>query len=177
VGSVANRYSKALFQAALEQNKVDRIAEDSEMLQALINSNPELRDLLLNPLIPYRKRIDLLTQLFKDKVDSLTFDFIMLISAKKRTAFLGEITQNFADRVLTHKGIMPGVIRSATKLSESQRREIEKKVEDMTGKNIVFTEEIDSDLVGGFVIRVKDTVIDLSIKGQLEKLKQKLIHG
>ena len=81
------------------------------------------------------------------------------------------------NRVLTYKGIVPGVIRSAAHLSANQRQEIEKKVESITGKNIVFTEEIDSDLIGGFVIRVKDTVIDLSIKGQLEQLRHKLIHG
>ena len=147
------------------------------MLGKLINSSPDLQNLLLNPLIPNKKRRDVLTHLFKEKVDSLTFDFIMLICAKRRTAFLVEITQNFANRVLMHKGIIPGVIRSAMKLSSDQRQEIGRKIEEMTGKNIVFTEEIDSDLVGGFVIKVKDTVIDLSIKGQLEQLKQKLIHG
>jgi F-type H+-transporting ATPase subunit delta len=177
VSRVANRYSKALFRVALEQNKIDVVIEDLQMIQSLAEQNKDLKNLMQNPLIPTKKRISLIAALFEGKVDQLTFDFLNLICGKKRTAFLNEIAEKFAAHVQMHKGITPGVIRSAKKLSSGQREQIEKKVESLTGKKILFSEEIDQSLIGGFIVKVRDTVIDLSVKGQLEKLRHKLVHG
>ena len=177
MSSVATRYSKALFEVALERNKIEAVLDDLKMIQSLLISNKDLKNLMLNPLISTKKRISLIAALFKGRFDPLTFDFLNLICDKKRTAFLNEIGEKFSDRVLMYRGITPGVIRSAKELSSGQREQIEKKVELLTGKEILFTEEIDRSLIGGFIVKIRDTVIDLSVKGQLEKLRHKFVHG
>jgi F-type H+-transporting ATPase subunit delta len=177
VSTVATRYSKALFAVALERKKIENVKEDLQLIQSLIESSKELKNLMLNPLIPAKKRNSIIAALFENKVDPLTFDFLTLICEKKRTAFLYEIGEKFSDRVLKHKGITPGIIRSAKELSSGQREQIEQKIKSLTGQDILFTEEIDHSLIGGFIVKVRDTVIDLSVRSQLEKLRHKLVHG
>ncbi len=58
-------------------------------------------------------------------------------------------------------------------------REIETKllqaIQNAFGKNVESTTNVDDSLVGGFVVKTKDTVFDASLKTQLQKLKQSLI--
>jgi F-type H+-transporting ATPase subunit delta len=80
-------------------------------------------------------------------------------------------------RILDHEGILTGKIISASPLSESQVKEIHSKIKIQSGKNVELSQEIDTELMGGFVVKVEDTVIDLTVKNQLEKLRNKLVFG
>ncbi len=46
----------------------------------------------------------------------------------------------------------------------------------MRGQDVEIIHEVDADLIGGAMIRVGDHVIDASLKGQLHRLAQQMIH-
>ena len=50
-------------------------------------------------------------------------------------------------------------------------------IESMMGKKVIFTQQLDDSVIGGFIVKIKDTVIDLSIKTQLEKMRKQLVQG
>jgi F-type H+-transporting ATPase subunit delta len=66
-------------------------------------------------------------------------------------------------------------LRSAVKLEQEQQFLIASKLQELTGsKNIKLKPSIDSSLIAGFVVEYGSSQIDLSVKGQLEKVAEEL---
>jgi F-type H+-transporting ATPase subunit delta len=174
---VAIRYSKALFELARDKNLVTEVQSDLAFIQETCLANPDFHDLLNNPLIEEYIKANVLKEMFAAEVQQLTFRFLELLSKKRRTGFLLEMIDRFLTRVQEYQGILAGTLIASTKLTSTQVDEIRKKVEVLTGKKVLLSEQIDPSLIGGFIVKIKDTVVDLSIKTQLEKLRTQLVHG
>lgn len=174
---VAVRYSKALFDLAFEQKHVETIRADLAMINKACIENPEFYTALNNPLISEFVKAKMLRDLFQKNIHKLTFNFLQLLSRKKRSNYLLEIIEHYNERVLDYQGIIPAALRYADQLNKEQIEDIRLRLEQMTGKSILLSEKKDDSIIGGFIVRFKDTVIDLSIKTQLEKLKAQLIQG
>jgi len=174
---VGIRYSKALFQLAKEQHKLEQVESELVILSGLIKSNRDLKDMLVNPLITAAKKVEIVSRIFKGKLDALTYNFVILICRNKRSDLLPEIIDQFRERVLEEQGIWQGQIFSAQALAPAQIDLISKRIMDLTGKTVILKAQLDKNLLGGFIVKIKDTIIDLSIKGQLDQLRTKLIAG
>lgn len=174
---IANRYSKALFQMASEKNKIDQVGSDLNVLRETIKNNVDFRSMLLNPLISEDYKANIFKKLFQDKVDAITYHFLILLCTKKRSNILSQVIDRFYVLLYDFKGILRGKIISAQHLPADQIDLINKNITLITGKSAELELETDSSLIAGFVVKIKDTVIDMSVKNQLEKLREKLIHG
>ncbi len=65
--------------------------------------------------------------------------------------------------------------RSGGKLERAQQFLIAKKLQELTGsKNIKLKPMIDQALIAGFVVEYGSSQIDLSIRGQIEKVTESL---
>ena len=174
---IANRYSKALFQLALAQNNIDEIYRDLQFIANLISKSEELETMLSNPLIPSRIKGDMFMKIFKDKVGVLTINFLYFICDKRRTDLLPVMILRFEEYVHDYKGIITAEVISAQILNDEQLIEIRDRLVDKIGKIIELKHSVNKKLIGGFIIRIKDTVIDLSVNGLLEKLKERMVVG
>ena len=174
---VAVRYSKALFDLTVEQNQIEMVQNDLGMIRDVCSENPDINAALNNPLIDEFIKARLLKELFQDQVRPLTFNFLQLLSRKKRSGFLPEIIGYFNERVLEYQNILPATLFFAEKVTVEQVERIKSRIEKLTGKSILITEQHDPSILGGFIVRIRDTVIDLSIKTQLDKLRRRLING
>lgn len=66
-------------------------------------------------------------------------------------------------------------LRSAVKLEQEQQFLIAKKLQELTGsKNIKLKPVLDESLIAGFVVEYGSSQIDLSVKGQLDKISTEL---
>jgi F-type H+-transporting ATPase subunit delta len=174
---VAIRYSKALFDLALEKNMINEVRSDLEMIYKICTENPDFKQMLDNPLIEENSKSAILENLFKDKVNAVSYNFLQLLSKKRRSSFLLEMIDKYVDRVLDHEGILPCLLISSHQVESEQAEDIKKRIEEMTGKKVIFSFQIDESLLGGFIVKIKDTVIDLSVKTQLESMRTRLAYG
>ena len=173
---IAIRYSKALFDLALEEKLIDEIHSDLEQIKEVCVSNPEFQHALINPLIDDNLKATLLKEIF-DKLHPLAFKFLALLSNKKRLGFLIEMIEHYMEKVLEYKGVLSALLISAGPLDPAQVDSIRDRIESITGKSVILSKHIDKSVIGGFVVKIKDTVIDLSIKTQLDKLRAQLVQG
>jgi F-type H+-transporting ATPase subunit delta len=174
---VSSRYSKALFQLAREQQKIDQVESELQILCGLIQSNKDLQDMLANPLVSAAKKVQVVSKIFKGKLDTLTYNFVLLICRKKRSQLLQEIVQHFREQVLEERGTWQGQILSAQPLAAAQVDGITRRISKLTGKTVILSMQVDQSLLGGFIVKIKDTIIDLSVKRQLERLRNRLVSG
>jgi F-type H+-transporting ATPase subunit delta len=133
--------------------------------------------MLINPLLSEDKKSVVLKKLFRDKLDPITYHFLILLCTKKRSNILSEVIDRFFVLLYDYKGILKGKIISAHHLPSDQVEQINSNIKVITGKSVELELETDASLIAGFIVKIKDTVIDMSVKNQLEKLREKLVYG
>ncbi len=115
--------------------------------------------------------------MFEKKLQPLSLDFLNLLLVKGREKILPNIIWYFFRLVDDSRGILRGQLLSAQPFSATQLQSLKKHLDRISGKNVQLDQQVDSALIGGFVVRMDDTVIDNSIKNQLVKMKAYMISN
>jgi F-type H+-transporting ATPase subunit delta len=174
---VARRYARGLMAAAEDGKTVDRIARDLELIGQVLRDSRELRMLLASPVIAPGKKTSVFRELFERHVSPGTITFLSLLTAKNREDILPEIIEQF--RVLHDEllGIITVEVTAAVELTPPQHQQLRAELERTTRKSVRVRFALDNRMRGGLVVRIGDTVLDASIRRQLELLRERLVAG
>jgi F-type H+-transporting ATPase subunit delta len=172
---VAKRYAKALFELAAEEKILETIESDISLIDQVTAENTDLADMLGNPLINNQDKFSVLKEIFAGKINALSLNFLDLLAQKKRLMLLPDMVAAFNSMMLKYHNTVEAELVSAVELSADQADKIQKSIESMTGKKLRMEKRLDPEIIGGFVVKVEDVVIDNSIRYQLAKLHEKLI--
>ena len=174
---VATRYASALMELTNEQKKASAIAGDLLIVKNAIDVSRELRNLLASPVIAKEKKQAILRDIFKKKISEVVLGYLEEIIAKRRENVLGEILKQYFVLRDEQLGIVRVNVTTTIEFSSKQEKDLVKHLEAMTKKKVEIAFSLDKTIKGGFVARVGDTVLDGSVKRQLEILKVKLKQG
>ncbi len=171
MAEVIEPYAEALMALAKDSNCLDQFGEDASSIIAVIAGSDELSGLMLSPVFEAAEKKAVLRQIFEGKIQPNMLNFLMLIVDRKRTAFLTGICKRYSELLRDIKQIVLAEVTSAIELDDAQRQSITEKVKAMTGAQSVEIEsKVDSDLIGGVIIKVGSQVVDASLKGQLRRI-------
>lgn len=170
---IASRYAKSLLELSIEKKSLEEVIKDIQSFDEVCKANRDFVLMLKNPVIIPGKKLSILKSLFEGKVNELTLAIFVIITKKGREQYLPEIALAFIEQYYNHKGIVESTITSVEPLSESLKKEVTALVEKIAKKEVVLTEKIDANLVGGFVLKIGDRQIDESISSKLSALKLK----
>lgn len=169
----ATRYAQALLDLSVEQGNLDAVAADMKFMADICAENRELELLLQSPIVKADKKMAVLNAIF-DQFDKVTKSFVELIVKNGREGFLSQIAASFEGLLKAYKGIVPVKLVSAKPLDAGVKKTILGNLEKFVKGTLEVTEEVDSDLIGGFIVRMGDHQIDASVASQLGQLKQRL---
>ncbi|HTS00631.1 MAG TPA: ATP synthase F1 subunit delta [Bacteroidota bacterium] len=174
---VARRYAQALMESADAAKTVDATGRDLASIAAVLAGSRELRLLAASPVVrPVRKEA-VFRELFGARVGKGTMQFLALVIARQREAHLGEIAEQFALLRDAKQGVVGVDVASAVALSAPQQEELTRALGRATGKTVRLRLTVDPAIRGGLVVRVGDTVLDASVRRQLELLKARFVQG
>jgi F-type H+-transporting ATPase subunit delta len=132
-------------------------------------------DGLTNLLYPTELQEKVMGQLISAvQADSFLSNFLNLLVEKKRAGILPEIATEFQSLVDADQNISRGTVVSVTEISEDLRTKVQATLENITGKKVILTTEVDPSIIGGIVAKVGDLVMDGSIKTQLAGLNESI---
>jgi F-type H+-transporting ATPase subunit delta len=174
---VARRYAHALMQSADSVKAIDAYASDLELIKQTVTSSRELRLFINRPIVSAEKKMAILRELFGTSIGKATMSFVELLVGKQREGHLLEvIEQYFALRDMKY-GILNVEVSSAVEISKPQEKNLTDKLEQYTKKKVRIRFALDTALKGGLVVRIGDTVLDASVKRQLELLREQFMGG
>jgi F-type H+-transporting ATPase subunit delta len=151
------------------------VKEDMDLLSKTMAESRELRLLLRNPIVKHDKKLAILKAIFGGKVSDMTLRFFTILTEKNRESAIEGIGPEFLAQYNAQQGIQSAEVTSATPLTAVARLEIRKLVTAQTGlTEVQLTEKVDSELIGGFVLRVGDKQIDDSVRTSLRRLRTSL---
>lgn len=173
---ISTRYANALLELSEEKNIFNEVVNDISLVKETLEISKELRSFLGSPIIESDKKLAVLKEIFKSKVGNDSLSFLEFLVNKDRENFLYDVCKRFISLSREKLNQVEVEITSSIELTESQRNEIKSKLESILGKSVIPKYSIDSSIIGGFKAKYNDTVIDASIKHQLENLKKKLFE-
>ncbi len=172
---ISKTYGDALFDLALEENRIDDYVAEVDALLTIFRDNPELSKLLNHPKISKEEKITVVGQIFEGKISKELLGLINIIVEKDRNNAMEDIFSYFIDRVKEYKNIGVAKVTSAVELSDAQKSQVEKRLLETTGYvKFEISYDVDKDLIGGMVIRIGDRVVDSSIRTRLYELTKEL---
>ncbi len=169
---VANRYATALMGLALEKNNLEQFAGDVEFINNTMAQSKELRLFLASPIIKKTVKLEVFKELLKTRTNKDLAEFVEFIISKNREELLPDIIKRFLEMRDDKLGIVRGEVTCAVELTTGQQGNLKKELELRTGKKVELTFKVDPKIIGGFLVKAGDTVIDASITNQLKMLRK-----
>ena len=168
---LSSRYAKSLISLAAERGETDVLLKDMLQIAGSISSSKDLQVMLASPVINGDKQLKVLFSVFPE-LNKTTHVFLELIVSKGREGELGEIAQSFVQQVKTGRNIFDVELISAVPADDALRAEVTKVAKSICGGEVEITEKVDSDLIGGFILRVNGMEYNASVSGKLKKVKK-----
>lgn len=172
-GRIAARYAKPLLELAEEMKVLDKIKDDMDSFVSVCKKSRDFSMMLKSPIIPHFKKADILKKAFSGKYDDLTVKAFELITRKNRESALESVAKAFIAMYNVKKGIADVRVTTTFELDKRTKESFEKLAKEVTGKEPLLTEEVDPEILGGFILRLGDKQIDDSVRGQLNDLRLK----
>lgn len=169
---VTSRYSKSLLQLSIEKNCLEKSYVDMVLFMQTCLESKELRLLLRNPIIKSEKKRTILNKIFKNKVGSISMDFIDVIVRNKRESLLSLIASNFISQYKKYKNIEEVIVTTAIPLEEKLKKRIVEYIKKDRNIDVELTEIIDEKIIGGTIIRMGDKQLDASVSSEISELRQ-----
>ncbi len=171
---ISVRYSRALFQSALEKKIIDKVNQDMIFISEICRL-PETKEFLQSPIIPPSKKSAIFHKMFEGNVEKITLSLVDLVVKNGRENYLPAIARVFITETLKYKGITESVLTTAIKVDSKVRKQITDLISEVFSTKVELEEKIDTDIIGGFILRIDDQYIDASIRNKLRKIKKELL--
>jgi len=172
-GSLARRYSQALFEIASDKG-LDPIDADLRELTKMVEENHEVKDTLLHPHISLSDKKSIMDKLMGEDFGDITRHFLYLLIDRRRANLLPFIQREFTRLADEARQVVEAKVASAIALTAPQLDELKKAIIRMTGKEVRIISEVRAELIGGVLIQIGDRVMDGTIAHALEKMRVNL---
>ncbi|UCG53382.1 MAG: ATP synthase F1 subunit delta [Candidatus Latescibacterota bacterium] len=174
LSGIAQRYARALHQAALDANVADSVYEDVQSLLDLMAQDKRYKNFLMSPQVLTDDKVDLVKQTLQGRASKLLVELLLLLIEKKRFIFVEEIAEAYRYLHEKHKGIIEVKAVTAVPLEDQLKEKLLHKLEDQTKKTIRLVPEVDPGIIGGMILFLEDKIIDGSIRFNLDQLRKRL---
>ncbi|MCX5807298.1 MAG: ATP synthase F1 subunit delta [Proteobacteria bacterium] len=174
--SIAKRYAKGLFAVGEKDGKYRDYLDEIEKILNVFDEAPQLGKALMLPILEMEKRKELLSDIMKalSVAIPLANMFSMLLE-KNRIGYLHMIKDVYSELVDEKEGRVRGTLYTAYPLVDIMKMRIEEELKKKMHKDVMLQVVEDKTLIGGVKVIVKGTIIDGSVKQQLETLKENIL--
>ena len=176
--AVANRYARALADAVAREGDYRGVLEELTNFVAAYGESSELREVFDSPAVPLPVKTNLLEAvLARITVSAMTRNVLRILLANYRMGQTAEVAEAFRRIANTRMGIVRVKIDSAAGLSDAERAALRARFEELTRKQVELEFHLEPALLGGIRAQIESTVYDGSIRGDLDRIRQRLMAG
>lgn len=176
---VATPYAKALFELARERGQLEAAGKELQGVAAAAGGDVAFRDFFTRPWVTAAAKRAVATEIgTRLGVSRLVVDFLALVAAQGRGDHLEAIAETYRDLVDRAQGRVRARVRTAVPLTDAERAMLGARLQRaLGGSQVVLEEEVDRNLLGGFVAESGSMIVDGSLEGQLEQLRTRLARA
>lgn len=170
--TTARRYAEAAFDVARASGQTDAWLSDLQRAEDTYNRDI-VRNYFLDPNVAREEKVATVPRLFSGLSEQV-LNLLRVLTSKQRMQLLPAIAAEFEHLVREARGVLEAEVTVARVVTESEQQDILHRLRSLTGKDVQIHVAVDPSILGGVVVRIGDQVIDASISGRLERLRQEL---
>ena len=174
--TAARRYAEAAFELATRDNALDAYADGLDVAASTLGQGSAL-DVLRNPARPLKQRTDIVDGVLANRVPEQVLKLVGLLVERGKIDRIGDVAREFRRLLNEQHGVVEALATAAAPLTADETEALQKKIAQMTGSTVDLRVEVDESLIGGLTVRVGDTLYDASVRGRLERLRERLVAG
>ena len=171
--SSAKRYAQAVFELALEKNEFESWQEGLKKI-ADLTTDKKLMALLENPNLSFAAKQTLLQERL-GKISPLAFNLALLLVSRGLLRRSDDLLEKYNELLDAHRGVERAKVTTALSLGDKERDAISHRLGEIIERKVVVDAQVDPSVIGGFIARIGDMLIDGSIHQKLETLKRSLV--
>ena len=168
--TLARPYAKAVFQSAAAGG-ADNWSEQLNLLGAVAQQATMVK-VFASPTLTSQQQAAAVVDVCGDALSKPAQNLVQILADNKRLPLLPEIATLFAQYQAEQERKVDVEVTTAYQLSDELQARLAAALKQKLDREVSMRTSVDSDLVGGVVIRAGDTVIDGSIRGRLAKLAE-----
>ncbi len=173
----SRRYARALFQVAKSLNRTEGFLEEFRELSKIMLENRELRDFLDYPNITNSEKKNVIQEIFKGRVDQEIIQLIYILLEHNRLERIRAIYYDYKYLVYKDKHMKIAYATTAVKMKDEEMDMLKNKLSQKYNCDIEVQNIVDPGVIGGVYLRVGDRIIDGTIKGKFDDIKERLLKG
>ena len=174
--SAARRYAEAAFEVATRDGTIEVWRSELDAAAAALGDK-RVATVLADQAVPAERRSTAIEDAFGGSLSRPVLNLILLLLRRGRIDELPRGAAEFRRLDDRRQGLTHATATSAAPLTSDEVRELTVRLEQMTGGRIDLEIKEDPSLLGGLVVRVGDRMIDGSVRGRLERLRNQLVSG
>lgn len=176
---VADRYAQAIYELGKEEEILDDLQSDLEEVVEVINTNDAFFPFLIHPLVPDKDKRTVLKKVFGESLGREAMNFLQILVQKGREDYLPLIYKRVKKIRMDQDEIVEVEVAFPPRFDrEEVVSRVENNLTEILEREVWITEvSEDEDLIGGIKLKIGERVIDGSVQGRLEGLKQFVLGG
>lgn len=174
--SVARRYAEAAFQLAERDGMVEPWLDQLGIVAAAVRDQEFVRR-LEDPQVPVDDRVDTARAVLGANAVPQLVNLVRLVLRRRNVDVVTSIHREFRRLYNRREGIIEANATSAAELDANELTALRTRLEQMTGARVELQTQVDPSLLGGIQVRVGDLLFDGSVRGRLERLRNRLASG
>lgn len=167
--TLARPYAKALYQMAAFSGLFSNWSEVLELL-ALITKDQNMQSLIKNQTVSGAQKAQVIIDVAKVALQERGQNFVRLLAAEERLGIIPEIQVLFERYREEHEQVQDVEVVGFAKFSDEMKGQLKQILEQALSQGVNLTTSVDPNILGGYIIKAGDRVIDASIRGRLEGL-------
>ena len=167
--TAARPYANAVYDTASESDTLDSWGDALTNLAAVTN-DAQLSKLLESPDLGKAEKGELIIKVLGDNLTDKQQNLVRLMAENGRLKLMPDVLAQFEVARAKAENKIEAEVISAFELTAEQISELVNTLKNKLGSDITVTTSIDESLIGGVVIKAGDTIIDASMKSQLDSL-------
>lgn len=172
MSGLAGRYATALFDLADEDKRLDEVAGDLAALLEMIRQSEDLARMIRSPVIAREDQAAAMEAVMEHAgLSDLVRRFVGVVARNGRLFAVADMARAFRAVLAQRRGEVTAEVISAGPLSTSQGARLAAMLESALGSNVAIEARVDSEILGGLIVRVGSRMVDSSLRTKLQKLQ------
>jgi F-type H+-transporting ATPase subunit delta len=173
--AIANRYARALVYDAEKTEQDWEIYRELTGIWEILSLDERLGQLVAHPNIDDSIKEEIVKKVALKNRSSLLVRLLKKLIERDRLFIIPQILEYLEREICRKEGVLLVVVHSARELSPEIKERLSAALKKKFGMEVRLKNIVDSSLIGGISLDLGDRVLNGTISGGLERLRQELI--
>ena len=135
---VSKNYARALFDLAVEEERVDETGDEIKAIVSILKSEKNFYEFFITPLVSKQEKIDLVEKAFGGRVSGISENFLKVLIENGRTGVVEAVSSFYQKLRLEHFNMVEATAFTVIPMTDIQKQKLVEKLEKETGKKVIF---------------------------------------